>query len=487
MAGNDGNTGTSAASPWRSLEKARSYFGTMAAGETISLCRGGSFTVGANTRWVNTNCRAGNRCIVRDYVPSWGSASTTAPIINPGSTDRFFSIENGGNPAHEEGYVFANLSLRGNGSGTGFVVYNDTDDVLICNSSFDKLAIGVQTQGSNPGTGDTRNARIVVSGSRFTNNSGFGYLGGCDDCVVEDSYFANNGKRAVFDHNLYLHNGGNNGIAFQNMRVSRNDLYRSTMVDGKCQGVSFVVHGLYDNLLIENNYIHEDVGAVNDNCWGLAIDAADTDREGFRNVTVRGNKLENMGGLFIGVNACQNCKIESNVLTSGQTAEVIGIIAPDRARSDTQDLAMSQVTIRNNSLYFAKGGGTGIILGTEGNNHVVTSNAIQYGGTGGFECFSFDLPKGSYSTINNNLCFAAGNFSWARGVGSLATWKSNTGFDQSSAAQAPGFMSLVAPYNLTSASTTGPMVDKGHSTLSSPLAYGGTSRGAPPDIGAFQR
>ncbi len=485
--GNDGNTGTSAASPWRSYEKARAYFSGMPAGETVAFCRGGSFGIGSNTRWMNTQCRAGNRCIVRDYVPSWASAATSAPVITLGSTDRFFSIENGGAPVHEEGYVFANLSLRGNGSGTGFFFYNDTDDVQICNSTFDKLGTGVHLEGSNPGTGDTRQQRIVVRGNRFTNNSGFGVLGGCDDCVVEDNYFENNGSRAIFDHNLYLTNGGNQGIPFKNMRVSRNELYRSTIIDGKCQAVSFVVHGLYDNLLIEDNYIHEDVGKVTGGCWGLAVDAGDYDREGFRNLTIRGNRVESVGGVFIGVNACQNCVIENNVAINMQNAESFGIVAPDRSRTDP-DLPMSSVTVRNNSIYFGAGSGTGIVMGTEGTNHLVTSNAIHFAGTGSFDCFDLNLNKSAYTMVDNNLCYSSRTtVSWMRGVGSLATWRASSGFDQHSAVKDPGYLSLVAPYNLSSSSIASPMVDQGHATLSAPAAFGGVSRGAQPDVGAYQR
>jgi hypothetical protein len=99
--GNDGNTGDSAQSPWRSYEKARSAFGSMQAGETIALCRGGAFSVGSSTRWMNNRCRADKRCVVRDYTPSWASATTGAPIIAARGDQRIFSLENSGAPAHE--------------------------------------------------------------------------------------------------------------------------------------------------------------------------------------------------------------------------------------------------------------------------------------------------------------------------------------------------------------------------------------------------
>ncbi len=486
VAGNDGNTGASPASPWRSYEKARSTFGSMPAGETVAFCRGGSFQAGSNTRWMNTNCRAGKRCIVRDYQPSWSSSTSPAPIISVGSTDRVFSIENPSAPAHEEGYVFAHLNLRGNGKGSGFFFYNDTDDVQICGSSFDKLAIGVHIEGSNPGSGDTRQARIVVKGNRFTNNSGFGFLGGCDDCVVEDNYFENNGSRAVFDHNIYL--AGANGAPYQNMRVSRNELYRSAFIDGKCQGVSFVVHGTYDNLLIEDNYIHENIGAITGDCWGLAVDTGYSSGESFNKVTIRGNRVENVAGMFIGLNACRDCVIENNVVVNEQGGNATGIKAPNRAR-DGDDQSMSSVTVRNNSIYFGKGSsGEGILMGSEGSNHVVTSNAIHYAGNGSFDCFDLDLPKGAYKMVDNNLCFTPNvSPSWVRGVGSLASWRSRTGFDQNSDAKDPGFRSVDAPCHLEAGSRSSAMVDKGHPTMSSPAGFGGAKGSGAPDVGAYQQ
>ncbi len=489
VAGNDMNNGASASTPWRTFEKARNGFNAMAAGETVAFCRGGSFTTGAGDRWSNASCRANNRCIVRDYKPTWSSASLGAPIINTASTGArgVFSLDNSDKPLHEEGYVFANLSIRGAGEGSGIFFYNDIDDVLVCSSSFDRLGSGIQTGGSNPGTGDRRQARIVVIGNRFTNNSGFGFLGGCDDCVVQDNYFEGNGSRQTFDHNLYLHNDGNLGTPFKNMRVIGNELYRSTIVDGTCQGVSLVVHGMYDNLVIEDNYIHEDLGKVSGECWGISVDAAESEAEGFRNVTIRGNRIENVGGLFIGLHACENCTVEDNIIINMQPgSDAFGIIAPSRSLS-AQDLAMSAITVRNNSIYFGAGIGKGIVVGGEGTKHVIASNAIHYAGKGEFACFGFDLPKDSYMAIDNNLCFSPNTTArWEDKAGSLATWKAASGRDQRSAARDPGFASLVAPFDLAAASVTAAMVDQGHATQSSPISIDGKERTAPPDIGAYE-
>ena len=143
--------------------------------------------------------------------------------------------------------------------------------------------------------------------------------------------------------------------------------------------------------------------------------------------------------------------------------------------------------MRNNSLYFAAGTGVGIFVSNEGNEHVVTSNAIHFAGTAEFACFDLGLPKASYKAIDNNLCFTPNaNARWENKVGTLANWVSSSGFDKSSASRDPGFASLVAPFNLAASSAIAAMVDKGHATQSSPMSIDGKQRSMPPDIGAYE-
>ena len=137
-----------------------------------------------------------------------------------------------------------------------------------------------------------------------------------------------------------------------------NELYRSAIVDGECAGVSFVVHGEHDGLLIEGNLVREDLGAAGGGCWGIAVDTGYGEAELFRNVTIRGNRVINVGNVAIGLNACENCLVENNVVVHEQSFGTRGIAAPNRDR-DAADLAMTGVTIRNNSIFIgADAGGT---------------------------------------------------------------------------------------------------------------------------------
>ena len=73
QAGDDNGTGT-LNDPWETYAQARQTFGTLAAGESILFCEGGAWELTDNdTRWVNGNCQADNRCLVGSYTPTWAS------------------------------------------------------------------------------------------------------------------------------------------------------------------------------------------------------------------------------------------------------------------------------------------------------------------------------------------------------------------------------------------------------------------------------
>jgi hypothetical protein len=492
-AGDDTAAGTTTDAPWQTYEKARSEFANLAAGDSIVLCRGGAFTIepNAGTRWINDQCLAADPCIVRDYEPPWGSGDEGRPIIHAPAGARVFALEDGGDADHEEGYTFLNLDLRGAGDGQGFFIYNDMDDVLICNVSIDNFTLGVHAAGSNaPAQGsDGLNERIVLRASQITNNGGQGWLGGCNGCAVEYCSFENNGfDQAILNHNIYF-SGSSDGVA-HDMRAVGNDLYRSAVVTNACDGVSLVVHGEHDGLLIEGNTVREDVGAATGGCWGIAVDTGYNSAEQFRNVTIRGNRVINAGNVAIGLNACENCLIENNVVVHEQDFNIQAIAVPNRDRGN-DDLAMTGVTIRNNSVFIgAASGGTGIALGGEGTGHLVVSNAVHYAGTSGsWSCFALDLAPSAYSAVDHNLCTFpnASGGEWVDGQGDLAAWQGSSSFDSSSTVADPDFLSVTGPgYDLSAGSATSPMVDAGHPTSSAPLDIAGDPRDANPDIGAHE-
>lgn len=480
ISGNDDHAGISPTAAWRTYDKARTSFPSLPAGETLAFCRGGHFTVENGAQWANQNCTADEKCVVRDYPSFWASGDEERPIISSdGST---FALQDS---KHEEGFVFLNLDLRGSGSGSGFFFYNDVDDVLICNVRVDGFHLGIHVAAGNANNtnGDGRNDRIVVRNSDIRNNDGQGWLGGCDDCGVAYSTFVNNGfEKPILNHNIYF--SGSNDPA-HNMFAIGNDLYQNAIFDGVCSAASLVVHGQKENLFIEGNTLHEDPGAVGAGCWGIAVDSGYPNEESFKNVIIRNNKVVNMGNLSIGVNLCQNCLIENNVVV--QTNPVGGwtIRAPSKSEN-ANDTPTTNVTVRNNSIYIgANSGARGVYMSDVGSDHVVVNNAILHASSSNSTCFNLGLPADAYQAVDHNLCHSAGNgtLSWVQGS-DLASWSSNTGFDMNSLTANPFYTSLGAMD--LSPTANSPMIDAGHPIFYSIEDHFGWPRDDAPDIGAFE-
>jgi len=484
VAGNDSNTGTSASAPWRSFEKARSQFASLRAGDRIEFCKGGRFTSTTTGKWVNPSCKAGTPCVVATYKAPWSSGDEGRPVIHSPTGQNGIDFTDGGNADHEEGYMFAGLELEGEKTDVGYFFYNDIDSVTVCDTNVHDFGIGVQLDTSNTANAgaDMINSDITITDSYFSNNGDQGFLGGNRNAIIQNNHFKNNGfNRAIFNHNIYIATNDGNG---NNIIVRNNDLYQSAMINGKCAGTDLVGHGLLNGLLIERNTVHEDIGTVDDGCWGIGIEPGYAISESFQNVTIRGNTVINVGNQSIGVASCQNCVIEDNVVVNQQNINDVAIAAPGGSE-DSIDTKTDQITIRNNSI--ALDVGVGIGLTTEGSRHTVTNNAVysSAGSTNHLACFSLSLPTNAYLEIDHNDCYLnGGKGEWALGQGQLATWSSKTGFDAHSSTANPGFKSVVAPYDLGITSSS-PLINTGDTSCAT-VDITGKTRTAPSDIGAFE-
>jgi len=482
--GSDENSGTKQEAPFRTYERARKQFAELRPGNSVAFCRGGSFPIqpDSSQRWVNPNCRANAPCVVRDYVPSWGNSATPAPVIRAPADTRVFSLENGGPALHEEGYVFAHLDLEGSGSGWAVFLYNDIDDVTMCDLVINKFELGVHLAGSDavgPGS-DGTSERISLRNSRITNNSGQGWLGAGSGTSIEGCHFENNGfGKAILNHNIYL-----SGDDAHDVKIIGNELYRSAIVSGQCQGTSLVVHGTIDGLRIERNLIREDLHAVADTCWGIGIAPAYDRAELFKNVVIDGNVVLNVGNVSIGLSSCQDCLVQNNIVVNeqGMTDAVIQAPAIERGAGDAPD---ERIVVRNNSIY--ADGGTGISLNKEGTNHQIVNNAIYLSGSRPSRCFLLDASPHLYAEVDYNVCMTTGSGEWTAGHPDLGTWTKETGFDRHSTRTDPRFVSLVAPYSLKP-NKGSPLVNRGDPNNSPRTDQSGRTRtdGAP-DIGATEQ
>jgi len=505
QAGDDAlNDGLAAAKPWRSYQKARTSFRTMNAGDTIALCRGGSFDAAAGGKWPNGNCSPKSTCDLRDYAPPWGDGSQARPLIVAGSTSDLHVFDFYAVPDVSAGYRFFNLELRGQGAagvfGAGF--YNgQTTDVLLCNLVFDGFAMAVSVNGAS---GPGRHARLVLRDSDIRHSTAEGFAGACSGCVIENNVFDSNGwggQRASIAVASEITNG-TPGALTVGMRVRGNHVYNAGSSGGACAATAIVVSGRHQSLVLEDNWVEAPLTpAAMDTCAGISVSrpAVDPDAASFYGLIIRRNRLLHVAGAGIRVNACDHCTIENNLVVGNV---YWGIVAPDALHRPGVDATHTATLVRNNTVYLGPSspGGVGIRVGGEGDGYVVTSNAIYYAGTGvpdGWSCFDLRPPLSSYGAVDYNACWfpAAAGQRWELGTGGLATWQAVSGaarapfaaFDVHSLQQNPEFVDVAAPASGFAPGPTSPLAGAADPVNFAADDINKKTRDAAPDAGAFER
>jgi hypothetical protein len=408
VAGNDANAGTISAAPKRTWSAAVAAFNALPAGGTVAFCKGGAIDAGTSSlRFSNANCRANpdmmatantNTCDFRDYDPSWGG--TAKPIIKHTSGN----LMEFRNAAHREGYRVLNLALTGSGTGPGRAtnqwaiwLTDDTDDVLICNNTFNywgmALYAGVATAGQM--------SRWRFAGNRVLNSSTQGILCSGDDSQIDANYFDSNGSSNDRDHTVYC--GFRQGQ--HNLSVTNNQFYYTS---SSCSGVVIVQHGQATGTLIENNVI-DGGDSPTGSCYGISVGRGYSEGEAFSNVVVRRNRISRTGNVVIEMDAVQDPVVENNIIYSPRGGTDVAIGVPyQTANTGKGDTPSTRATIRNNTLYIDNGT-KGIHVAAEGTGHVVANNSIFFTGTAN-TCFTTGLAAGAFTFAGNNACF--GYSSW---------------------------------------------------------------------------
>ncbi len=490
--GSDSNPGTSPSAPLRTYDEARSRWSSRPAGSQTRFCAGGSFTNTRDPRWDNRNCANGDRCVISDYTPPWASGDEQRPILTAGDNLRGFAFAHGGDARHTGNVLLENMDLRGSGQQAGVFMHNDQNDIELRNLRIENFAWGVHIANSNSCVaGDSRcngkNDRIFLHDLTILNNSHQGVLGSIRDGGIFNSYFEGNGRSNILDHNIYL--VSSNGSVVANNRLYKSSVGRAEGGDDICRGTSLVMHGDTDGIIVENNEIWEDLGAAKPTCWGIALDNGYSKPERFENVLIRGNLVRNVGSVAIGVGACQDCTIDSNVVIFEQSEYgATAIVAPDRP-PDEGDAETTRITVRNNSIYYAPGTtGLGINVGSTGTGHTIANNAIHYAGSNsnGFDCMALNSNTSRYVAVERNVCYHpnAPGVEWVRGLGRLSDWQAR-GLGQNSVNADPGFKNPAAG-DLSAASSNSLIVDGAVSSLSPSTAFMGAARPGTPDIGAHE-
>jgi len=398
--GDDNNNGRTETAPFRSYEKAMDTFSKMAAGDSILFCKGGKFEI-TERKWIaNSRCNAEKPCTIESY----GDEAQDRPmLISNGETA--INFQNPGNSKADGGYVVRDLMLISNDNrNSGIAMYNDVDDLLVEKVHIEGFSIGVHAAGANsPEQGSNQaNDRIILRNSTIVNNASQGWLGGCNDCLIENNIFQNNGfKGSTFFHSIYINSPvKSQNFKVRNITVKNNIIKHSTRLNGICQGTSFVVHGIVENLKIHNNQLLEDKGATSSGCWGISIDPGNQLDESFVGLEIVGNVLQNLGGLGIGCASCKDVLIADNTIIDESDVMRNAIAVPNKGEDS---LKSENVTISNNKIINNHQLGVGIMLG--GQNHFnAIGNEVSLSSTDPrAKCFK--VSDANLNTdISNNIC-----------------------------------------------------------------------------------
>jgi parallel beta-helix repeat protein len=509
VAGNDANAGTSPAAPWKSCAKVTERFPGLAAGDQVLFARGSAQNACKLYFLSNLNSRANNRIVLGAYTPAWANSTTAAPILNGALSTYTLSLLNSGNATHDEGYVVQDLHFVGGGLTAqmpAIMMSNDVKYVTIQRVEVEQYPLAIQCGGgtNNPlGAGsDGLTEHIIVRGSNIHHNRGMGILSGCNDTLIENNTFDNNGV-GMLDHHIYLTDAAVQSVyrpatqvVVRGNKLTNNSPYASATAvsptPGTCGAVAIVAHGQINGLVIENNIVAEPTVPASGSCWGISVDSGSYGRkEGFSNVAIRGNTVVNYA-MGIGLDLCDSCTVENNYVYSERGGSS-GVVAPSKFFSAVVagNTPNNNLTVRNNTVYMKNPtyGSVGVRVSRDGSNHQVASNLIYFGAgsTAETACFNTSgLAASAFPTFDYNLCFfAATTGKWDTSRGTLATQRA-AGLDLHSQAADPNLTTPSGPTFAVSLGVGSPAIKAGHPSSSSKFSHGGLRRDTTSDIGAFQ-
>lgn len=465
-----------------------------AAGDRFLLAVGGVWTVNQDL-----NCSGGtwgNPIVFDRYTPSWCTSTcpTTyakGPQLKAFNTDFPTLWFTGGC-----GYTVQNLQLIGAGNidAPGILVAAAAGCTRIINNDIQGFNIGIQIgQASN---------LIWIKQNLIKNNFYQGALVAGNSMVIEGNTFDGNGYGLINGrgHNLYQE-ADLTGPAKNNVTRGNTFLNNSKASDGATPGVTctstdYVIHGQHIGGTIENNILKESTAAIGDGCWGIAFDdSAIPTAEFFRGFQIRNNILINFT-VGIGCNSCIAPIIENNLLLYEGSAQMYGIVVPDKPLVATT-LQTTGMILRNNSMYTTACNSDciGVMLGfvaqSAGTNIVIANNLMYFGSgaNSAHMCFNTgDRVLANFTAFANNLCYhAGGNGRWSVTYANLAAAQA-AGFDTGGLATDPTLATTPstannAQFNVSSGS---PAINAGNTTYKARTAYKGCAVTTARDIGAYE-
>jgi hypothetical protein len=525
--GSDSNDGLSPSTPKASWSAAVTTFNSMPAGDTVALCRGGSWSVSTTDAAPSASCTATNTCDFRDY------GSGVRPIVNftaTGTAIGLFTLRN------KQGVRFWNLDVRlVDGVGAqqiGWVVDYGVTDIDICNVA---VSGGLRHFDQEYWTGTTRANRLTIRNSTFTHALHHSILAASSNLTIDSNVFLNNGVSSTcpqgtfYCHTVYITDespGGaseTNTMETQNIHITNNSMTLDSTHD--CGSVLIHVGGRHNNMAIENNYISAALNAASGgSCTGFgagennySTQVAGGLSSWQRHLVVRRNRISmpnpnNQGQTPIQVDGTgttarcgtvpvgQQCpgqsaykagdavapSIISDNVISVMNDSAIHVKAHPNPSTNPGDLT-SGVLVYNNSLYVFNPAGAANTLNidNEGSGYVVQNNAVYIANNDSAQCMGAPSSGSPFFLRNsNNYCRTGTN----GGLGQMSgTWGTSASSGSIWTNASAGDFTLPAG---------SPLIGAGNSTYYSPTAIGsatwsakdtGLARTVPDDIGAMKK
>jgi hypothetical protein len=418
VAGNDQDSGTTPAHPWRSYKKAIAAYNTIPEGGTVALCRGGAFSAdGIDTRVANGNCRAKHPCVLRDYHPTiWKPKTDRQPIIHSGAKNTALQLAES-DPHHKEGFRILNLDLEGDGAteSTGVFLYNDFTDVFICGLTINEMKGAAVLFGgaasyppgcyqAGPPIKNTCpfQRRVTIQGNRFSNIAGTGFFGYGVDVNLNYNRWENIGATNAFDHVVYFGAAEIDHLQPMSQVILENEhLIGNEFIDagwgGKCDGTMVVAHGAHAGLVVQGNEFRFEKHTKASNCFAIDLTGGTVNYlDLFRDALVDGNRIEGFSTQAIVISSCQGCTVSNNLIVSDDPSQGSVCIGAGVELGERYDLGTTNAKIENNTCYLSgqRSSDRGIRIAGQGSGYVLANNATVFdaptpGNT--FYCYDYAL------------------------------------------------------------------------------------------------
>lgn len=518
--GNDTtNTGLSSSSPWRTLSKFVSIANSAAAGDQFLFSKGGAWNSFSALLRTTTSgglsVYAANPIIIKSYSPTQFSSSAPPRLNcpagtsgNPVDSGAAFRFTYNGSTTPYGGYDISEFLIDGgttNEFNSGLTVWNIASYINFHDNTVQNTMGFVGCSGANAPTVPTN---ITIKNNAMTDCLGMGIVSwGCQDVLIEGNVLTRAANRTTinqaaksFDHAMYVSGDASTTTTRDSYNVvirgntCTDSCFGSTDNPTRCCGTVIVGHSRCRNWTIENNLIKNSTQSSGTG-WGIQITPGNFDPgqpEYMYQLTIRGNRIINCGGVSIDIQGAALAVVENNAIVQEFAGGgYVGI----RQRNSGWGLSIanSQNTYRNNSIYFANSNSTDTCFGLDisgigSGGHVVAGNMVVYGGAGTFKSFAdTDIAASGFTAWNNNLGF--GQTTWGNGFATPAAWAaSRSGQDGSSISGNPSLVATPSAANNANmrVQSGSPAIDAGNATYKSPKAIDGYPPVGARDIGAYE-